>query len=418
MWFHLMLKRTTTVSEEDKRIVEEATSLLHGNRDLAVLYDIAGYLNHQIDVHQALQEVLARVTELLDLQTGWVWLINEQNSPSLAASRNLPPYLSDHPERMSGSCLCMDTFLSGTMERPANVDVLRCSRLKNAERDCDPSALGLRFHASVPIYAGDTPLGVMNVASEDWRELRPDELQLLHIVSDQIGLAIQRARLSAQHTRAAARLATTEERNRLAREIHDTLAQGFAGILLHLEAANGLDGAVNVSECLAKARELAKCGLEDARRMLLGLRPKSLEGAHLCDALSQLAERFSRDCGINCTFGASGRPQELSEEIENELYRVAQEALCNVRKHSRAGSVSILLSYKSGGVMLAIKDNGQGFAINQRQTGAQGFGLPTMCERANRLGGKMDINTALGTGTEIRMSVPLSGKTSKERNNR
>src|SRR6266850_2870288 len=156
-----------------------------------------------------------------------------------------------------------------------------------------------------------------------------------------------------------------EERNRMAGEIHDTLAQEFAGILLHLEAASGFDGAVNASECLAKARELAKCGLEDARRMLLGLRPKSLEGAHLCDALSVLAERFSRDCGINCTFGASGRSHKLSEEIENELYRVAQEALCNVRKHSRAGSVAILLSYKTGGVMLAIKDNGQGFAINQ-----------------------------------------------------
>ncbi len=210
-----------------------------------------------------------------------------------------------------------------------------------------------------------------------------------------------------------------EERHRMAGEIHDTLAQEFAGILLHLEAANGLDGAANASECLAKARELAKCGLEDARRMLLGLRPKPLEGAHLCDALSQLAERFSRDCGINCTFGASGRSHMLSEEIENELYRVAQEAVCNVRKHSRAGSVAILLSYnRASAVVLAIKDNGQGFAINQRQTGAQGFGLPTMCERANRLGGKMDINTGLGTGTEIRLRVPLSGKTSKERNSR
>jgi signal transduction histidine kinase len=211
--------------------------------------------------------------------------------------------------------------------------------------------------------------------------------------------------------------AVMEERNRLAREIHDTLAQEFAGILLHLEAVNGMDGAANASEYLARAKELAKCGLEDARRMLLGLRPKSLEGAHLSDALSQLAERFSRDCGIHCTFSASGRLLKLPEEIENELYRVAQEALCNVRKHSRAGSVSILLSHSSSGIVLAIKDNGQGFAIKQRQAGAQGFGLPTMCERASRLGGKMDIKTGQGTGTEIRMRVPLSGKTSKERNN-
>ena len=211
--------------------------------------------------------------------------------------------------------------------------------------------------------------------------------------------------------------AVLEERNRMAREIHDTLAQEFAGILLHLEAVNSSYEAKTAAECLARARELAKCGLEDARRMLLGLRPKSLEGAHLPDALGQLAQRFSRDCGINCSFRASGRWHELPEGIENELYRVAQEALCNVRKHSRAASVSILLSYRSSGVVLAIKDNGQGFAIKQSQAGAHGFGLPTMCERANRLGGRMDIATKQGTGTEVRMSVPLYGKTSKERNN-
>ena len=81
-----------------------------------------------------------------------------------------------------------------------------------------------------------------------------------------------------------------------------------------------------------------------------------------------------------------------------------------MRKHARVGSVAILLSYRSSGVVLAIKENGQGFAINQRQTGPQGFGLPAMCERTNRLGGEMDINTGLGTGTEITMSVPLSGR--------
>src|SRR6266404_4893274 len=211
--------------------------------------------------------------------------------------------------------------------------------------------------------------------------------------------------------------AVLEERNRLAREIHDTLVQEFAGILLHLEAANGSDEPVNLSECFARVRELAKCGLEDARRMLLGLRPKSLEGADLSDALNQLAERFSRDCGIKWTVSVNGRSHKLPADIENELYRVAQEALCNVRKHSRAGSASILLSYTSAGVVLAIKDNGQGFTLKQPEPGAHGFGLPTMCERANRLGGRMDITTKQGTGTEVRMSVPLCGKNFKGKEN-
>jgi signal transduction histidine kinase len=213
--------------------------------------------------------------------------------------------------------------------------------------------------------------------------------------------------------------AVIEERNRMAREIHDTLAQEFAGILLHLEAANGSDKArpQNISGCLARARELAKCGLEDARRMLLGLRPKPLEGADLAGALGQLAEHFSRECGISCRFSLSGRPHKFSEDIENELYRVAQEALCNVRKHSRARSVSVLLNYRSSCVVLGIKDNGQGFVATQYQAGAHGFGLPTMRDRAHRLGGSMDINTAPGNGTELRMTVPVPDKTSVERSN-
>src|SRR5262249_8580803 len=152
-----------------------------------------------------------------------------------------------------------------------------------------------------------------------------------------------------------------------------------------------LELGIDASECLARARDLAKSGLEDARRMLLGLRPKPLEGAELSDALAQLAVLFSLECGINCTFSVNGRRPKLTEDIENELYRVAQEALCNVRKHSRAGSVSIVLSYGSGGVVLGIKDNGQGFAVKPPEPGAYGCGLPAMCERANRLGGKMDI---------------------------
>jgi len=213
--------------------------------------------------------------------------------------------------------------------------------------------------------------------------------------------------------------AVLEERSRMAREIHDTLAQGFAGILLHLEAvgsSENLESSI-ISECLARARELAKCGLEDARRMLLGLRPKPLEGAHLVQALRQLAERFSPDCGIGCTFRADGRAREIPVKIQDELYRVAQEALCNVRKHSRATSALLSLSYGVGVVVLKIKDNGQGFATIRHQTGRHGYGLSTMRERAERLGGKFEIETGPGHGTEVKISVPFAGWFTMERSN-
>ncbi|GCE18829.1 hypothetical protein [Dictyobacter kobayashii] len=96
----------------------EASSLLNGNRELAVLYAIAGYLNRQVDVHDALQEVLAHVTQLLGLRTAWVWIFDDRGDPIVAASQHLPPYLADHPERMCGSCLCLDTYMEGTVEGP------------------------------------------------------------------------------------------------------------------------------------------------------------------------------------------------------------------------------------------------------------------------------------------------------------
>jgi len=205
--------------------------------------------------------------------------------------------------------------------------------------------------------------------------------------------------------------AVMAERRRLAGEIHDTLAQEFAGILRHLEAVRkpeGIESYINC-ECLARARELAKSGLEDTRRMLMALRPKPLDGATLSDALQKLAERFSSDWGMICKFRAEGPAQEIPVEIEDELFRVAQESLCNVRKHSRATSASISLRYGTGVVVLMIKDNGQGFATATGQQPGRGHGLSTMSERAQRLGGKIEIETGPGTGAEIRITAPVSG---------
>lgn len=401
----------------------DTTSLLHTNRDLAVLYDIAGYLNHMVDVHEALQEVLARVTELLGLQTGWVWLISEQYTPYLAASQALPPYLGDHPERLTGSCVCLDTFLSGDLPSASNINVLRCSRLKNAERDSDPSAHGLRFHASVPIYAGNTPIGVLNVASEDWRELQVEELQLLHIIADQIGLAIQRARLSAEHTRAAARLATIEERNRLAREIHDTLAQGLAAITLQLETADALAEARprRAQEAIHRALSLARSNLEEARRSVMDLRAAPLQNRALPEALAALVKKeveehhqgegselgeLSPSMQFTCK-PATDFPA-LPARIEAGLYRIAQEALTNARRHAAARHIEIELMADDHQVNLIVQDDGSGFDPDTVfAISAEGhYGLAGMSERTKILQGYICIQSEPGAGTCINVTVP------------
>jgi two-component system NarL family sensor kinase len=403
---------------EDTTTQQEPTTLLRRNRDLAILYTIAGNLNRKVDVHEALHEVLAQVTKLLSLQTGWVWLLNEQGEPYLAASQALPPYLADHPERMTGYCLCLDTFVRGDLEGAANINVLRCSRLKNAEREHDPSSLGLRFHASVPIHAGDMPIGVLNVASEDWRELQAEELQLLHIIGDQIGLAIQRARISAEHTRAATRLATIEERNRLAREIHDTLAQGLAAITLQLETADALAASrpERAKEAISRALVLARSNLEEARRSVIDLRAAPLQNRTLPEALLLLVQQAREEYGVDVVARCEGPDGEalyrlpvLSPRLEAGVYRVAQEALTNALTHAEAQHVSLTLTVEDDTLSLFVQDDGRGFDPDEVKHGTKEghFGLIGMSERVKLLGGTLCISSEPGAGTCIEVSVPL-----------
>lgn len=395
---------------------DEATSLLRGNRELAVLYAIASLLNRKVEVHEMLGDVLGQVTKLFGLQTGWVWLLDEERHPYLAASQALPPYLGEHHERMTGSCMCLDTFLAGTLAGAANIDVFRCTRLKNAEREGDPTSWGLRFHASVPIYAGETALGMLNVASEDWRELSEAELQLLHIVGDQIGLAIQRARLASDHTRAATRLATIEERNRLAREIHDTLAQGLAAITLQLETADALveRRPERAHEAVRRALALARANLEEARRSVIDLRAAPLRNRTLPEALHELAREVEQD-GLVVSY--SYTPADfpiLSPRLETAMYRIAQEALSNVRKHAQAEQVSMTLSQEGKELCLTIYDDGHGFQVDEameavaRFSGQTGhFGLIGMSERVKLLGGTLCIDSGPDSGTGLVVCVPL-----------
>ncbi|MBV9455403.1 MAG: GAF domain-containing protein [Rubrobacter sp.] len=246
------------------------------NHELSVLNAIARELNRSVDLREALEFTLSQVAALLDLRTGWIWLISEESSePYLAAIQNLPPALANDPWHMDGSgyCYCLDTYKRGDLEGAANANVLTCSRLYGLVDGTD----GLRYHASIPLYAQDKKLGVMNVASPDWRSLSPEDLQLLYTIGDLLSIAVERARLFAR----SIQLGAAEERNRLAREIHDTLAQGLTATALQLESVDALlsDAGLNVErarEPLRRALSLTQSNLEEARRSVLDLRPHRL----------------------------------------------------------------------------------------------------------------------------------------------
>ncbi|MDQ5817633.1 MAG: GAF domain-containing protein, partial [Actinomycetota bacterium] len=175
---------------EPPNSIRQKEDLERRNHELSVLNEIARELNRSVNLGEALEFTLSRVAELLGLRTGWIWLMEGSSpQPYLAASQNLPPALANDPRRMDGSgyCYCLDTYKKGDLEGAANVNVLTCSRLSGL---IDGTG-GLRYHASIPLYAGDKKLGVMNVASPDWRSLSPEELQLLYTIGDLLSIAVE-----------------------------------------------------------------------------------------------------------------------------------------------------------------------------------------------------------------------------------
>jgi two-component system NarL family sensor kinase len=372
------------------------------SRELAIVKSIAEALNREVDLDRALQTALSQVVELFELRTGWIWLLRDTEAggePYLAASQNLPPALSDHPRRMEGSCYCLDTFRAGDLEGAANVNIITCSRLKGL---IDGTA-GLRAHASVPLYAHSKRLGVLNVVSSDWRELSAEDLRLLYTVGDLVGIAIERARLF----EASTQLGALEERNRLAREIHDTLVQGLTGIILQLETADALleaEEAARSRAALRQALALTRSNLEEARRSVFDLRAASLEGRSLDEALRVLVRDLASRSSLAIDFDSTGsRP--LAVRLEAGLYRIAQEALTNVVHHARARRATVQLLTTPRFVQLTIVDDGQGFDVTRLPKDRHG--LLGMRERAKLLGGTMDLRSSPGRGTRLEVTVPL-----------
>ncbi len=202
-----------------------------------------------------------------------------------------------------------------------------------------------------------------------------------------------------------------EERQRLAREIHDTLAQGFTSIVMHLEAAEqALPGDPDtLHKHLDKARSTARASLDQARRVVQDLRPELLEQQSLPEAIQRTAQRWKDESGIPVTTTITGSPLPLHPNIEVTLLRAAQEALHNARKYSRATAVQLTLSYMNDVVILDVEDNGVGLDGAEPSPLSGGYGLQAMRERAGQWGGSVTVESEPGEGTTVSVIIPLSG---------
>jgi len=286
------------------------------------------------------------------------------------------------------------------MTSPANIGIITCSRLKDLVSGTD----GLKNHASVPLQTYDKQLGLLNVVGTNWRELTEPELKLLHTIGDMLAIAIERGQLFEQR----AQQGMIDERNRLAREIHDTLAQTLTAISLKLETADALldsgSACTSIHKLVMDALHLTRATLEETRRSVLDLRAAPLEGQTLSEAVRSMCQEYANSgLTVNVTLDEL-RP--LSPRLEMSLYRILQEALNNVNRHAEATTVNIRLTTSPDTIILGVEDDGIGFDPDQLQHQPR-FGLIGLNERVHLLGGSLNVESAPTIGTSLHINIPL-----------
>ncbi len=203
-------------------------------------------------------------------------------------------------------------------------------------------------------------------------------------------------------------IALAEERNRFAREIHDGLGHTLVDAVLSLEVAGRLfeKEPEETKAILKEQADLLRQGLDDVRHLVFHLRPLSLEAEGLLPALEKHLRQFAERSGARTEFKVTGSPDRLQPAVEMALARIVQEALTNAAKHARAQHITVSLEFQEDRIACSIRDDGAGFDPAQLSSKPGGFGLHTMRERAEHLGGRLDVRTTPGQGTEISVQLP------------
>ncbi len=270
--------------------------------------------------------------------------------------------------------------------------------------------LGVRVVLFVPMLIAGEVAGLVGIRFTQKRSFRQEEIELTQALANQAMLAIQLTRLSQQSRQAA----VMAERNRMARDIHDTLAQGFTGVIMQLEAARGAiaqNSPAEATERVERAGDLARVGLGEARRSVRALRPRSLQDATLCMAIDDLLKRMTNGSSLQAEFHLEGDEPVLPAEREEGLLRIAQECLTNTIKHAKAKNFRATLAIAASEIQFRLVDDGAGFDLHAEH---EGFGLLGMKERVDQMGGQFVLRSMPSQGTEIQIILNNSGKAKPE----
>ena len=276
-------------------------------------------------------------------------------------------------------------------------DIAHDSRLNPEIREYLTRKGAKRF-MTVPMFVTGEIRGFIGIQHRQQCAYRADQIELAQALAHHVMMAAHGQDLIEQQREAA----ILKERTRMARDIHDTLAQGFTGVIVQMEAAEEAlleEDSEHAIGHVQRARELARESLREARRSVHALRPQALEKAPFADALEAIIKNTAAGTALRTEFRITGKPRELAPLVEENLLHIGQEALTNSLKHAHATKFQAQLSFNPDAVYLELQDNGDGFNVGNSNGG--GFGLIGMKERAEQIGATVDVSSKPGAGTSI-----------------
>ena len=276
-------------------------------------------------------------------------------------------------------------------------DIVHDSRLDPEVREYLTKKGAKRF-MTVPMFVAGEIRGFIGIQHRQQCAYRADQIELAQALAHHVMMATHGQDLIEQQREAA----ILKERTRMARDIHDTLAQGFTGVIVQMEAAEEAlleEDSEHAIGHVHRARELARESLREARRSVHALRPQALEKAPFTDALEAIIKNTTAGTALRTEFRINGKPRELAPLVEENLLHIGQEALTNSLKHAHATKFQAQLSFNPDAVYLELQDNGDGFNVDDANGG--GFGLIGMKERAEQIGATVDVSSKPGAGTSI-----------------
>lgn len=404
------LRRANQALQNEIRERKLAEMVAHGHTQ--ILLRTLDALTTEPDLGKFLDELLIVLTQEVKAHSCALWFhdfgtgLNTLHKTSHAGEVLTGGHQLDYPYASQPAPIKTKIAAKVRHKKPFIIENPARSRMLEPEVRSWMATHHVKLILCIPLLFRDKVIGTLTIRETRRDHITPEEARLAQGLAQHLSLALDLIRLAEEGQRAA----ILQERNRVAREIHDSLGQGFTGIVVQLEAAEDVlvENHQLARGHLKRARDLARESLAEARRSVWALRPHSLEDADLVSALRHLASQMTAGKQVKVDFSSQGAARPLPAETEVHLLRIAQEALSNALKHGQASSVRIGLAFKAGCVQLSVCDNGRGFPEPRRGARTGGFGQVSLKERAEQMGAKVTVQSRPGLGTRVVAEVPAA----------